>query len=676
MLKRWIIPKTDAARIEQLSRECGLSRLSAQVLASRGCTTYREAADFLEPGQTISSPFDMTDMEQAAKRIMAAIDSCERIVVYGDYDCDGVTATAILYTYLQMMGADVGFYIPERESEGYGLNRSALKQLAEEGTQLIVTVDNGISALDEADYVKELGMELVITDHHQPGDVLPDAVAVVDPHRKDDQSEYRELCGAGIALKLCAALDDDCDGTLERFAELAAIGTVGDVVPLTGENRIIVQRGLRTMACTEHPGLIALCEAAGRDITRLTSQDIAFAIAPRINAVGRMGSAKLAFSLLVCEDEDEAAQLAQQMCALNQKRQETEQRILDEIAAMIAENPGLLRGRLLILCGENWSHGVIGIVCARLLERYGKPVLLMSADGDFLRGSARSIGEFHLFKALSANSDLLTQYGGHKLAAGFSLRKEDFAAFCAGMERYAAKHFDLMPRATLPITGILTKADLAVDVIRELSIFEPFGAQNEAPVFLLQNAKIESAAVLSGGKHLRLTVRTDGKETPVLCFGMTKPDFPLHIGDTADIAVTAGINEFKGVQSVSLKMAGIRPAGFSQEPFFNALGYYEKLVRREAVSPAIARRALPAREETAAVYRYLRAHPDIPFDTERLYFAVGDKLNYCKLNILLDILKEAGLISLSADRRISLLKAEGKADLTQTATYRRISSQV
>ena len=676
MLKRWIIPKMDAARIDLLSRDCGLSRLSAQVLAARGCTTYREAADFWEPGQTISSPFDITDMEKAAKRILSAVDLGERIVVYGDYDCDGVTATAILYTYLQMMGADVGFYIPEREGEGYGLNRGALKKLADEGTQLIVTVDNGISALDEADYARALGMELVITDHHQPGDVLPDAVAVVDPHRQDDTSAYQELCGAGVALKLCAAMDDDCDGALERFAELAAIGTVGDVVPLTGENRIIVQQGLRTMACTEHPGLIALCEAAGRDISRLTSQDIAFAIAPRINAAGRMGSAKLAFSLLVCEDEEEAAQLARQMCVLNQKRQETEQRILDEITAMLEENPGLLRGRLLILRGKDWSHGVIGIVCARLMERYGKPVLLMSADGDFLRGSARSIGEFHLFKALSANSGLLTQYGGHKLAAGFSLKKEDFPAFCAGMERYAAEHFDLMPRASLSITGVLTKSDLSVDVIRELSVFEPFGARNEAPVFLLQNARIETAAELSGGKHLRLSVRTDGKEVPVLCFNMTKADFPLHIGDTADIAVTAGINEFKGVQSVSLKMADVRPAGFSQEPFFNALGYYEKLVRREAVSPAIIRRALPEREEAAAVYRYLRAHPDISFDAERLCFAVGGKLNYCKLNVLLDILKEAGLISLSADRRISLLTAQGKTDLTQTATYRRLSSQI
>ena len=676
MLKRWIFPQADAEHVGRLAQECGLNRLSAQVLVSRGCTTYREAADFLEPGQNISSPFDITDMEKAAERVTEAIDTGEKIVVYGDYDCDGVTATAILYTYLQMAGADVDFYIPERETEGYGLNCRALEELAEMGTQLIITVDNGISALDEADYAKELGMELIITDHHQPGEILPDAFAVVDPHRKDDTSEYRELCGAGVALKLCAALDDDCEGTLERFAELAAIGTVGDVVPLTGENRIIVQRGLQAMACTEHPGLIALCEAAGRDISHLTSQDIAFALAPRINAAGRMGSAKLAFSLLICEEREEAEQLARQLCELNQKRQEAEQKILEEVSSMIQKNPGLLRGRLLIVRGENWSHGVIGIVCARLLEKYGKPVLLMSADGSFLRGSARSIGEFHLFKALSANAGCLTQYGGHKLAAGFSLKKEDYPAFCAGMERYAAEHFDLMPRPSLTITGRLSKEDLSVEVIRELSVFEPYGAQNEAPVFLLQHAVIAAASELSGGKHLRLTVCVDGKEVPVLCFGSTKPNFPLKIEDAADIAVTADINEFRGVQSVSLKMVDIRPSGFRQDPFFNALGYYEKLVRCEPVSPAILHRSLPTREEAAAVYRYLRAHPEKIWDPILLYFAVGKEMNYCKLNILLDILKEAGLVSLSPERQISLLKVGEKVDLTQTKTYRRLSSHV
>lgn len=676
MIKRWVMPKTDAAQIKQLREECGLSRLSAQVLAARGCTSYREAADFLEPGDTISSPFELADMGRAAERIQQAIDYGERIVIYGDYDCDGVTATAILYTYLDMIGADVGFYIPERETEGYGLNRAALETLAAEGTQLIVTVDNGISAPDEVDFAKQHGMDVVITDHHQPSETLPDAVAVVNPHRKDDKSEYKELCGAGVALKLCAALDEgDCDGALERFSELAAIGTVGDVVPLTGENRIIVQHGLRALSCTEHPGLRALCEAAGRDITKLTSQDIAFALAPRINAAGRMGSAKLAFRLLVCEDEEEAAQLAQQMCALNQKRQDTEQQILTDITAKITENPGLLRGRLLILRGENWSHGVIGIVCARLLEKYGKPTLLMTADGGgFLRGSARSLGEFHLFKALMANSDLLTQYGGHKLAAGFSLKAEDFPAFCAGMEQYAADQFDLMPRCSLSITGILQKEDLTIASIRELSIFEPFGTQNETPVFVLKEAHIEAVTELSGGKHLRLTVRTDGVQASVLCFNMTKASFPFSIGETADIAVTAGINEFRGTQSVSLKLTDIRPCGFAQDKFFSAAGYYEKLVRFEPVSPAVARRAMPSREEIAAVYRYLRAHPERELNAERLYFAVRKtELNFCRLSILLDILKEAALITLSSERMITLPAAVKKADLTQTPTYRRLA---
>lgn len=675
MLKRWNMPKTDPRRVDTLMRECSVGRLCALLLSSRGLFTYREAADFITPGEGLDDPFSILEMDAAAERILRAVDEGERIVIYGDYDCDGVTATAILYTELLNMGADVGYYIPERESEGYGLNKNALKALADAGTNLIVTVDNGISALEEAQLAADLGMDLVITDHHQPGSELPPACAVVNPHRIEDRCEFKDLCGAGVALKLAAALEDgDTEGALERFGEIAAIGTVGDVVPLLGENRLIVQRGLQSMPFTEHPGLRALCEAAGRDITKLTAQDIAFMLAPRINAAGRMGSAKLAFQLLICEDEDEARVLAERLCTQNQRRQDAEQQILLQVEEKLAKNPNLLKGRLLILAGENWSHGVIGIVCARLLEKYGKPVLLMTQDENgLLRGSARSLGDFHLFRALTENADLLVQYGGHKLAAGFSLEKANYAAFKKGMEAYAAKEFDLMPRAQIDITGEVSAKELSLAAVKELSMFEPFGAENEAPVFVLKNAVLAGVSELGGGRHVKLNVRVDGAPLSVVCFGMTKAAVPAAAGEALDLAVSVSINEFRGTESVSLRLLDMRPADFDQDKFFNALGYYEKIARGEEVNPAIAKRALPTREEAAAVYRLLKTDMAGECDALRLYFAVRKHVNYCKLLVLLDILAEAGLIAMTGEKKVTVLANPPKADLTATKTHRRVT---
>ena len=675
MVKRWSMKTVRREDVSALSNECGISRLTASVLLSRGYRTYEQAARFFDRQSPLSSPFDMADMEQAVDRIQTALDTQEKIAVYGDYDCDGVTASALLFTYLQLMGADVTVYIPERTTEGYGLNRGAIKTLADEGVTLIITVDNGISAVDEVDYASSLGVDVVITDHHQPGELLPAAVAVVDPHRKDDKSTFKDLAGVGVALKLVGALDNDMEGALESFSHFAAIGTVGDVVPLVSENRRIVMEGLSSLRYCELPGLCALMEQAGIVPQKLSSQTVAFSIVPRINAAGRLGSAKLALSLLLSEDPEEALQLAGSLCDMNAKRQAEEQLILSEIEAQIAENQGLLRGRLLILRGEHWNHGVIGIVAARLLEKYGKPTLLMSMDElGFLRGSARSVGDFHLFKALSANSETLTQYGGHRLAAGFSLKAEDFPAFCAGMEAYAREQFDFMPQQELLLAGELTAADLTVETIFQISQLEPFGAENETPVFLMKNAQITAITPLSGGKHQRLSILFDKKETSVLWFGTETNAVPFAVGAYVDLAVIAEINEYNGRQSVSLKLRDIRPADFDEMRFFNAKGYYEKIKRGEPVSDSVRARALPTREEIAVVYRFLRQNASLSFDSERLLFALGQKtMNYCKLLVLLDILKEADLLSVTSGGTFALCAPTKKADLTQTPTYRRLS---
>lgn len=675
--KKWELPKTDNQQlIATLAEECGVSELVASVLVARGHFTYDDAARFLTESGELASPFELADMDKAAERIRQAIDDFEKITIYGDYDCDGVTATAMLYTYLSSVGADVAYYIPERDGEGYGMNMEAIRKIAEDGTRLLVTVDNGVSALNETAYAGELGMEVVITDHHQPGEHLPDAFAVVDPHRNDDQSGCHYLCGAGVVFKLIAALEDgDYQTALEHFADVVTLGTIGDIVPLVGENRALVQRGLQALRITDNIGLLALIEQADVKIETMHAQTVAFSLVPRINAAGRMGSAGLAVQLLLSEDPEEARVFAEEMDAKNKERQAEEQEIISSIEEMILQDRSLLTNRLLILKNEHWNHGVIGIACSRLLERFGKPVLLLTAEGDgSYRGSGRSLGEFHLFQALSANSRYLQRFGGHKLAAGFSLLGEDFTAFCQGMESYAREYFDLMPPYRLSLDKVLSPQDLTVEQIGSLSVLEPFGAQNDSPLFLLKNAVLESVTPLSGDKHQRLGLKMGGVSVTALFFGVSSDQFLYKVGQVLDFAVTADVNEYNGKRSVSLKVKDIRPAGFAQDKFFNAKGYYEKMCRSEPIPKPIAARSVPSREELALVYRFLKSHQGYQGDIDCLYVELlSTDINYCKLRILLDILSEAGLIAISPLlNEVRLLPADGKADLNETPTRQRL----
>ena len=682
--RKWELSGGDPRLTRILAEECGISPLAAAVLAGRGHTSYEEIAGFLAGGEELADPFELEDMAPAAERLRRAIDEGERITVYGDYDCDGVTATAMLYIYLSSMGADVCYYIPERDGEGYGLNLEAVREIAGEGGGLLVTVDNGISALEEIACANELGMEVIVTDHHQPGDTLPPALAVVDPHRRDDASGCRYLCGAGVVFKLIAALEDgDYQIPLEQFGDLVAVGTIGDIVPLVGENRFLVQNGLRRLAITDNPGLSALMEAAAVRRGSLSAQTVAFSLAPRINAAGRMGSAGLAVRLLLSEDQEESAAIAAEMDQKNKDRQSREQEIVAEAEELIRQDPSLLEGRLLILRGDSWSHGIIGIVCSRLLERYGKPVLLCCGEEDgSLRGSGRSLGEFHLFKALSACAKLLTRYGGHKLAAGFSLRREEFEDFRQAMEDWARREFPRMPQPILRLDRLLEPEDLTLEAVESLGVLEPFGAENEPPVFLLKDALLRGSAPLSGGKHQRLSLEVSGRTVNALLFGVSQERFFYRPGQRLDLAVTLEVNEYNGQRSVSVKVRDLRPAGFPQEKFFNAKDCYQLFRRGEPIQPALAKRAAPSREEAALVYRFLKARQGYAGEPDALYaelLAEGKGaagINYCKLRILLDILAEAELITLSPLLTgITLRETEGRSDLNRTPTRRRLQEE-
>lgn len=644
-MKKWIIGKPDQEAVRNLSLQGGLAPLCAGVLAARGIDTIEKAARFFnqnEDGETLSSPFLIKDMKEAAEIIQNAVYDGKRICIYGDYDCDGITATALLYSYLECIGGNVTYYINQR-SEGYGIFAGAIQRLADEGVELIVTVDNGISAIEEAKLAAELGIELVITDHHQPGEVLPEAAAVVDPHRADDVSPFKDLCGCGVAFKLAAAMDDgDYSMALEQFSDLTAIATIGDVVPLNGENREIVRQGLHYLENTENPGLKALIAAAGIKLP-VSSVTAAFSIVPRINASGRFGSASEAVELLLCEDQEEAEVLAKRLDSLNSERKNTEAEILKEIQGHILSNPNILYERVLFLYGEGWHHGVIGIVASKLCDRFGKPVFILSDDEEHARGSARAPEGFSVYKALAACSDVLTKFGGHSGAGGFSLTKDNIDGFNKALQKYAAEEFPEMPVQPVRADKVILPEELNVENVSSLAVLEPCGEGNPSPMFAMLSARINDIIPLSGGAHTRLTLSYGNVLVTGLLFGAKTEEFPYKAGELLDILAVPEINTYGGRTSVNVRIADYRKSGIPQSRYFAAKDAYERFKRGESISNALMQRMLPERQELEAVYKAVPQNKTASLDS--VYGAVcSDSMNYCKFRIAVDIFEEMGLV--------------------------------
>ncbi len=683
-LKRWIYAQSDteaAKKLQQMVSEQipDISYLAARILQGRGYTA-EEALQLLQEGVPLPDPFQMVDMDKAAERIQEAIEEEERIAVYGDYDCDGVTATALLCGYLESNGADVMPYIPTRE-DGYGLNKAAIRYLWDMGITLLITVDNGISAVEEIAYATELGMDVVVTDHHQPPEVLPKAAAIVDPHRKDCPSQCRELAGVGVAFQLARALEEDETGELlEYYGMLAAIGTIADVVPLTGVNRTIVRRGLQQIAAEPSAGIAALLEKAGLAGKPVTSSSVAFGIAPRINAAGRIGDASAALQLLMADDYETALSLAEQVDEANRSRRELEQKVMTDISAQFQKKPSASYQRVLVLEGEGWHHGVIGIAASRLTERSGKPCILVSREADGSgRGSARSVEGFSMIQAVTACSSPLTRFGGHPMAAGMSVEKGKFAEFQNLFQKYAAQTYPEMPVYTVRVDAVLSQEDLSLESIRSLSLLEPFGTNNEIPVFAIQGAVIGAVSPIGEGKHLRLRLTQGDGEYQAVYFGMTVDQFPYQTGDKVDALVSVEINSYNGQERLSIKIKEMRLSQLDQEGWISGQLLYEKLCRKEMITPQEAERAAPTRDETAVVYRFLREQKQWSGTEEQMYarlcgkFQPGSGFQFCKMRVALMALFELGLIQRdSRTKAIIVPAASGKVDLTSAGVLQRI----
>ena len=678
--QEWRTAACDPAARRSMER-AGVPPLAALTLCARGLDTVEKARSFLDAGRgQLLEPRLMKDMDAAAARVRRALEQGEQIAVYGDYDVDGITATCLLTDFLRSEGGEVVPYIPDRMEEGYGLNREAVAALHAQGVGLIITVDCGITAVEEAAYAAALGVDVVITDHHECKEALPAALAVVDPRRPDCPYPFKGLAGVGVALKLVLALGGPArwDELLRKYADLAAIGTVADVMSLTGENRTIVRLGLAELRRTRRPGLKALLREAGLEEKPLTSTSVGYTLAPRINASGRMGCAALAGELLLTGDPVRGEELARQLCTLNRERQAIEA----EIYAQCLERADALprsRRHALVLAGEHWHQGVVGIVASRLAERYACPAFMICLQDGKGKGSCRSFAGFNLFAALEHCAPLLEGFGGHALAAGFTIREENIPAFAAAMNDYvSAATGGREMVSVLDVDGELDDPGLlTLEGVEGLDLLEPYGAGNPKPVFSLSGCLISAMSGVGGGRHLKLKLSAGGRSLDAIFFSATAAEAGVEVGDRVDVAFTPQINEYRGWRSVQLQLCDLRPA-LTRAQAERAL--YEKFRRGEALTRQEAESLLPTREEFVVLWRYLKGHANqAPLDATAPRLArsiarsAGRRETVMRTLVCLEVFDERGLIRMERTTdhlHIALRPVEGKVDLDDSSILR------
>ena len=671
----WNVNEPEVSAVNALVRS-GYAPLAAMVLASRGIRDGAQAKQYLDCDVPLLDPFLMTDMDLAAGRVGLALSCGEKIAVFGDYDVDGITATCLLTDFLRRQGADCVSYIPGRLEEGYGLNPIAIRQLHSEGVKLIITVDCGITAVSEAELCRELGIDLVITDHHECKDVLPQAVAVVDPHRPDGGYPHKNLSGVGVAFKLAAALCGDQAEVLEQYTDMVCLGTVADVMPLQGENRVFVSKGLQSLAHTKRPGIAALMAECGCAPETVSASSIGFMLAPRINAAGRMGQIDLAIALFLTDDPIRAQTVARQLCELNRQRQTVESEIYRQAVSML---PTGQAPEAIVLADESWHQGVVGIVASRIAEEYACPAFLICLDGEHGKASSRSHGGFNLFSSLTALSPLLESYGGHELAAGFTINRANIPEFRRRICAMAAGYYsDDTPRTSLDVDCAIPAELLTLHNVESLAVLEPCGNGCPKPVLMMKNLVIDRITMVGGGRHMRLRLRSGRHTVNAIYFSATPQSVSIQPGDAVDIAFTPQINEFRGERAVQMNVLDIRPS-CSAECSPEASGYRALLDNR--LTADIAAALMPERTTLAMVWRYLAADPSDTIQESPICLCrkivrwTGRPLSLGQLMTCLDIFRDVGLLNvqkLHNHLTIHLTPGSQKADLTKSQTMQRL----
>ena len=669
----WKVSQLEAGAVNALVGS-GYAPLVAMVLASRGIGDDRQARAYLDCNAPLLDPFLMTDMDKAAGRVGLAMSRGEKIAVFGDYDVDGITATCLLTDFLRRHGADVVSYIPGRLEEGYGLNPIAIHQLHAEGVKLIVTVDCGITAVSEAELCKQLGIDLVITDHHECKQMLPAAVAVVDPHRCDGGYPHKNLSGVGVAFKLASALCGSQETVLEEYADMVCLGTVADVMPLQGENRVFVARGLESLAHTKRPGIAALMAECGCAPEAVSASSIGFMLAPRINAAGRMGQINLAVELFLTDDPDKAAEAARGLCELNRQRQAVESEIYRQAVSML---PMGKPPEAIVLADESWHQGVVGIVASRIAEEYACPTFLICLDGEHGKASSRSHGGFNLFASLSALSPLLESYGGHELAAGFTISRANIPEFRRQICALAAQYYtDDVPRTVLDVDCAVSPELLTLHNVDALQMLEPCGNGCPKPVLMMKNLTIDRISMVGGGRHMRLRLCSGHTYLNAIYFSANPQTVSIQPGDLVDVAFTPQVNEFRGTRTVQMNVIDIRPS-CSAECLPDAAPYRD--MQRGNLTSGEAAALLPDRKMLALVWRYLDAANPVQESPMCLCRKIvrwsGQPLNLGQMLTCLDIFRDVGLLTVQRQHKyvsIRLTPGEGKADLSRSQTMQRL----
>lgn len=687
-MKRWVTAKPNLETVRSLARSCGFTPLAAAALCARGIDTPEAARAFLETDPAkLHDPMLLPDMAKARDTIRRAIEQGKKIAVFGDYDVDGVTSTCVMTRVLRSLGADVRHYIPDRLSEGYGLSMGAMDRLAQDGIGLIVTVDSGVSAFEEIARARELGMEVVVTDHHECREELPDANAVVNPKRADSIYPFAELAGVGVAFKLASALAGDGQqrAVLEQYADLVALGTVADVMPLVGENRIIVAAGLRRMAETQNVGLSMLLHESGQQGKRLTASTISFILAPRINAAGRLGHADMAAELFLTDDPRRAQTLAMALCEQNKQRQATENQILEQALQKLRREYDPLEDQVIVLAGEGWHHGVIGIVSSRICDRYACPTVLIALEDGIGKGSGRSVKGFNLYEALCDSAPLLERFGGHELAAGLTIREENIQQFHENMEVWAREHVN--PQELMPILHIdcpIAPEFISTEATRGLDVLEPFGMGNPQPVFSMCDLLVEEITPISSDRHVRLTLSKDGQTYTAMLFGTGQGGCGFAQGNYVDAAFCLEINEYRGRCSVQLVIRDIQLSTCEVMADQKILNLYNRFMSDGELTAREARVLLPERRDLVAVWRHILSRSEdgwlsVPDGalSRRVSWESRREINIGKLLVCLDVFSESRLLSYhfrEGQLNIVLKHIEGKADISKSVVLKTLQS--
>ena len=678
--KKWNIARPNIGAIRSLTKTCGYAPLTAAVLCARGLDTPEKAQTFLAHDLSgLHDPFLLPDMHAAVEAIDNAIANGEHIAVFGDYDVDGITSTCVLVRYLKSRGAACRYYIPDRLSEGYGLNKPALLKLRDSGVSMVITVDSGITAVEEIAYANEIGLKVVVTDHHECKDDLPDAVAVVNPKRTDSTYPFKDLAGVGVVFKLVCALEgpENLEQVVTTYLDLVAVGTIADVMRLQGENRVIVTYGLLLLQQTDNPGLRMLMREAGVETRRMTASVVSFTLAPRINAAGRMGCADEAAQLFLTDSPSHAQEIAALLCCQNKERQNAENEILRQAYEVLQKEYDPQEDRMIVLWGENWHHGVIGIVSSRISDRYGCPTVLISLDGDQGKGSGRSVNGFNLFEALEDSSQYLEKFGGHALAAGLTISRDMLPAFKQSICAYAKKNIteeDLMP--VINIDCLISPDDISMESIRELGILEPYGMGNREPIFAIREMTVEEITPISSDRHLKMSLVKGNRRFTAMLFGTGSGGCPVVQGDIVDAAFSLEINHFHNQQTIQLMLKDIRLSDCELERDHYFLSVYSHFINGESLTDSQVNQLYPNRPDLVAVWRHIISQAEdkkltAPYNTlsRRISYEYRQLINIGKLFVCLDVFSESRLLNYHFKNNllyIRILPFQGKADITKS----------